>query len=502
MANNDQKINIDIQSTANTAGVDKADAAVQKLKLTEEDYANRKAAFLAGRSEREVAEIERIIAAQNQQVKSLFGVESATESVGRAQDVLEAKSRLAARTVTASGVQMKNFGSFVNQAGFQVTDFAVQVQGGPSVLTAFSQQFPQLIGGIQQSGIELGKINAGLLSMPIGIATAISVAAVGIGIGAKLAGDAYDKMKAAEADLAKARERAVKQIEFQTLAMEQLRDAERSEFIASVYERELTALKEQEETIRRINEIRAAQGSTAEAQANLAITQAQNSGGNVSAAQGNAIGVGVSNRIAEIQGQLQTAEATAQQATLKLAEANSLLAAEALKGDANLQSFKEANAAFDKAQAAKDSAVADLDLQRQKYEESLKQLDANTDASLSTLTTQANANQTQRAQETLAALQAKSAEVGGNLSSNAKQAIQDLTKALADGFVSANESPLVVDAIKQVRASREGSDQRLIAAVGGLVTAQETVNKILPALEARIAKIEADARSFNISTRF
>lgn len=63
----------------------------------------------------------------------------------------------------------RNFGSVIGQAGFQVQDFFVQVQGGTSALTAFSQQGSQLLGVFGPAGaiagaiLAIGSLAAGLL---------------------------------------------------------------------------------------------------------------------------------------------------------------------------------------------------------------------------------------------------------------------------------------------------------------------------------------------------
>lgn len=59
----------------------------------------------------------------------------------------------AARALAAAGAAgtsaagtFNNVGHAAGQAGFQIQDFAVQVQGGTSALTALSQQGSQLLG--------------------------------------------------------------------------------------------------------------------------------------------------------------------------------------------------------------------------------------------------------------------------------------------------------------------------------------------------------------------
>lgn len=73
------------------------------------------------------------------------------------------------RTTDVAAGGNKNWKSSMQQAGYQVNDFIVQVQGGQSALVAFSQQGSQLAGAFGPSGavigavIALGSIIAGTL---------------------------------------------------------------------------------------------------------------------------------------------------------------------------------------------------------------------------------------------------------------------------------------------------------------------------------------------------
>jgi len=58
------------------------------------------------------------------------------------------------------GKGMKNVGMIAGQAGFQVQDFAVQVSGGTSALTAFAQQAPQFLGIFGPTGAVAGALVA------------------------------------------------------------------------------------------------------------------------------------------------------------------------------------------------------------------------------------------------------------------------------------------------------------------------------------------------------
>jgi hypothetical protein len=61
---------------------------------------------------------------------------------------------------STAGFAFKNVGQAVGQAGYQMQDFAVQVAGGQSALTAFAQQGSQLLGIFGPTGIIAGAVLA------------------------------------------------------------------------------------------------------------------------------------------------------------------------------------------------------------------------------------------------------------------------------------------------------------------------------------------------------
>lgn len=98
------------------------------------------------------------------------------------------------KAAEAAGRSYDRMGSFATQAGYQISDFAVQVQGGTSALTAFSQQAPQLIGAAQQMGVSFSS----MMSMSVGLGTAISIGTVAAGIGIRMLSAEYEKMSSAQ----------------------------------------------------------------------------------------------------------------------------------------------------------------------------------------------------------------------------------------------------------------------------------------------------------------
>lgn len=87
--------------------------------------------------------------------------------VQREYDQTVAKSKLLTSSVLSMNSSLRSQGNFLNrnketfrQAGYQVGDFAVQVQGGQSALTAFTQQGSQLLGVFGPMGAVLGAVLA------------------------------------------------------------------------------------------------------------------------------------------------------------------------------------------------------------------------------------------------------------------------------------------------------------------------------------------------------
>ncbi|USI71613.1 hypothetical protein [Sphingomonas morindae] len=78
----------------------------------------------------------------------------------------------ATREVSAAGKQFA-----VQNLGFQVQDFAVQVVGGTSALRAFAQQFPQAAGSLTGFGGTLGRVGQ-FLAGPWGIALTVATTVV------------------------------------------------------------------------------------------------------------------------------------------------------------------------------------------------------------------------------------------------------------------------------------------------------------------------------------
>lgn len=76
------------------------------------------------------------------------------------------RNQATATEQTSSG--FRNLGTVIGQAGFQIQDFAVQVQSGTSALTALSQQGSQLLGVFGTGGAVAGAaLTVGLLALSL-----------------------------------------------------------------------------------------------------------------------------------------------------------------------------------------------------------------------------------------------------------------------------------------------------------------------------------------------
>jgi hypothetical protein len=76
--------------------------------------------------------------------------------------------QLGKKTKDTAG-QTKNWGMATNALSYQMQDFAVQVGSGTSALTAFSQQAPQLIGGLSMAGVMTGGLSIAMAGLSVAI---------------------------------------------------------------------------------------------------------------------------------------------------------------------------------------------------------------------------------------------------------------------------------------------------------------------------------------------
>lgn len=92
---------------------------------------------------------------------------ASAEEVARAEQLLTARTLETGRSTGAAKASMQNL-------GFQLQDFSVQVVGGTSVLRAFAMQFPQAAGALTGFEGKLGRLG-GFLAGPWGIALTLGI---------------------------------------------------------------------------------------------------------------------------------------------------------------------------------------------------------------------------------------------------------------------------------------------------------------------------------------
>lgn len=157
---------------------DKADKSIKELAkaqtAAQREFAETRAAFKAGEIDAE------------QYNRELLETKSALSLV-------EAQHRDAMRALRQAGAVMdqttgstRAYNAGLQQAGYQVSDFFVQVGSGTSVMRAFSLQAPQLVQAVQLMGGGAegtkGKFAsfAGFLAGPWGVALTVAVSAIGM----------------------------------------------------------------------------------------------------------------------------------------------------------------------------------------------------------------------------------------------------------------------------------------------------------------------------------
>ena len=134
-------VNIPITTTADTSGIKRTEDALDDLKTTTEE---------TGKNTKRTAE-EFAAAGDKAKVSSwgFYNLDEALQGSSKQSAALTEN----VKKVTASSVSMR---MGVQNASFQLADFAVQVGGGVSATRALSQQLPQLLGGFGMWGAVAG----------------------------------------------------------------------------------------------------------------------------------------------------------------------------------------------------------------------------------------------------------------------------------------------------------------------------------------------------------
>ena len=138
------------------------------------------------RYQREVEGISRALAV------GAINQEEYTAAVARAQTVMDSS----ARVMTTGAAGAGRFGSAIQQAGFQVGDFAVQVASGGGVLRPFIQQGTQLVSMFGPIGAVVGAAGAVIGALAVSLFDATDASAAGTD-----ALEDYNRMLATTRDL-------------------------------------------------------------------------------------------------------------------------------------------------------------------------------------------------------------------------------------------------------------------------------------------------------------
>lgn len=120
------------------------------------------------------AEVDPLLIGGRQAQKALSGIESSVNDNVNSFKKLDTQLSNTSRAVNEATTSSGKFRSTFQQAGYQIQDFIVQVQGGQSALVAFSQQGSQLAGAFGPGGavvgafIALGTVLTGVLMSALG----------------------------------------------------------------------------------------------------------------------------------------------------------------------------------------------------------------------------------------------------------------------------------------------------------------------------------------------
>ena len=340
MADND--IKIQITTAADTAGIDQTVESIKRVEAEEQTLQQQRDARTRG-AKYEDPSAGVAIASRKEQIRLARELEQAEQDLvdklhaearaaQQTADVVEAKSRVAARAAGAQAGEIKNLGNVFNNVGYQATDFAVQVQGGTSALTALSQQLPQAAGALTMlrgATLSFGAVMATVLS-PL---TAVSMIITALAIGGRAVGEAWKEMTAATKASDKAIRDNAEAMEYMRTQQIKLREEVLREFVADTYQREADELERQAKAIERINQLRTELGNIEQQRANQEIAIAKQREGqtnsqtgqkyDVGVAEANALAVQLRTGIAALNGELGAAQKGAEIAQKAADAANS-----------------------------------------------------------------------------------------------------------------------------------------------------------------------------------
>lgn len=121
------------------------------------------------------SEIMKLGAQMQQEVKFTNALTAATSRLSEQQKRASATARTLANNQMAATKASNRLGVVTQQAGYQVSDFVVQVQSGTNPLIAFSQQASQLVGVLPLVASQLGMTTRAAIALSAGLGIVIPV---------------------------------------------------------------------------------------------------------------------------------------------------------------------------------------------------------------------------------------------------------------------------------------------------------------------------------------
>ncbi len=500
----DKDLTIAIKTTADTAGAKSASEAIDRVT----DSAARAAKDSITPSPSAKQASIRAIQDSTDKVRvnqiAFYDLDAQLTKTGNTiEHVASTPLQKLSSVVPPATAGVKNMGMVATQVGYQVTDFAVQVQGGTSAVTAFTQQAPQAIGALQMLGGGASNLTS-MLGSAVSMGTGVSLVLTELVIGGGMVYKAWESMKEAQDDLSQAGNRYMKQQQFIIQQQIDLGDKVRMDFILDYYQRQTAELVKQEAVLLRIKEIQGARASAAETQASTAVTVAQNTpGADVMGAKANALAVQLETKLENLGDAVAKAEEKVKNTQVDSEKANATLHELNTQGRQNSDEWVAAGIAVEKMENAATEAKLDLAAEREKFQAAKLAISSEIDGSLSTLKADVLTETTGAATKTRDAIQAKSDEMGGNITASAKTALEALNKILADGTVRPEELAQLGQAMAQAQAARESGDRQIAEAVKGVNDLLHSqANSVITALGLVTANLATqNSKINNLSTQ-
>lgn len=160
-----KKVNIQIDTRANTTGAKQVEVAVDKMvdSVDEAEAAVVDLSVAVDKLDTKLIDVDRSATEVERTVDKLDTTLDVAQSIEETAQSIEAVAKASDKAAVASKKQeaeTSKVGQVASAAGFQLQDFAVQVAGGTSALTAMAQQAPQFLGVFGPGGAIAGALIA------------------------------------------------------------------------------------------------------------------------------------------------------------------------------------------------------------------------------------------------------------------------------------------------------------------------------------------------------